>query len=290
MKIKSNKVKDIREYYLAQILEIYPTAEAGKLFDMILEGFTSISRIQRIAQPELRLSESEILKIHFAAKDLLLQKPVQYILGKTCFYDISLTVNSDVLIPRPETEELVEWIINDNKHTLKLLILDIGTGSGAIALALAKHLHHTKVHACDNSREALALAQKNAESLSIKVNFFHANIFDPRDWNVPEEYDIIVSNPPYVTESEKPLMQKNVLGFEPATALFVPDADPLLFYRSIIDISNAHLKPGGKLYFEINERFASEMSQLIACANYSHIVLKKDLSGRDRMIRAGKKL
>jgi release factor glutamine methyltransferase len=289
VKVKSNKVRDIRDYYQDKLEKLYPPEEAGNLLNIAFEDLLGVSRLQLVMEPELRLSESELLKIHFACKDLLKHKPVQYIVGTTGFYDLNLSVNKQVLIPRPETEELVDWILAENPEPEKIKILDIGTGSGAIALALKKNINHAEVWACDISTGALDVARQNALSLGLEVNLVLSDILNKTDWSRFPEFDLIVSNPPYVTESDKKRMQANVLDYEPHGALFVLDEDPLVFYRTILEFSKNHLKSGGELYFEINEKFGEQTKKMFAEHGFMDIDIKKDLSWRDRMARGMKK-
>lgn len=255
---------------------------------MLLEELTGISRMQMFTEPDLRISESDLLKIHFACKDLLNYKPVQHVTGIADFYGLRLRVNPYVLIPRPETEELVEWILKDLQQRPAGSMLDIGTGSGAIALALKKHHPEMEVTALDNSQNALNTARTNAGQNSLKIHFTLLDILKSKENSDLPNYDMIVSNPPYVTESDKKEMQPNVLDYEPDSALFVPEDDPLIFYREILNFSKNHLLPGGNIYFEINERFGTEMIGLLEAFGYRNIQLKKDLSDRDRMIKGTK--
>ena len=217
-------------------------------------------------------------------------RPIQYILGYTDFYGLRLRVDKRVLIPRPETEELVEWIIKTYKTAEGHRILDIGTGSGAIALALRKSLPVAEIWAMDVSAEALEVAAENGAALELPVKWIKADITDSSQYRQFPQFDVIVSNPPYVTESDKAEMQANVLDYEPERALFVSDADPLEFYRHILDFAQAHLNPGGSIFMEINERFGNEMRELLAASGYQNIELRHDLRDRMRMVRAQKPL
>ncbi|MDD2632347.1 MAG: peptide chain release factor N(5)-glutamine methyltransferase [Bacteroidales bacterium] len=288
MNIKSNKVTDIRATYTGKLRKLYPEEEAGSLLDILLLEIAGINRMQRIADKALRLSESEILKIHFACKELMQQRPIQYILGHTDFYGLRLKVNEHVLIPRPETEELVEWIIKTYKNIGSSKILDIGTGSGAIALALSKNLADAEIWALDVSTEALEVAALNGAALELPVKWIGADIGNSSQYHQFPLFDVIVSNPPYVTESDKALMQANVLDYEPAGALYVSDADPLVFYRNIITFTQTHLNSGGAIFMEINERFGKEMHAVLAESGFQNIELRHDLRGRMRMVRAQK--
>jgi release factor glutamine methyltransferase len=241
-----------------------------------------LSRLDLALDRERELSEAEEEKLNAALQRLRQHEPIQYITGKTEFYGLSFSVNKNVLIPRPETEELVEWILEDCKHQEQLNILDIGTGSGCIAISLAKNLPNSKVTAFDISDEAIKVAQGNAELNEVEVAFLKKDILAV-DF-LSGKFDIIVSNPPYVRELEKKDMQRNVLEHEPATALYVKDEDPLLFYRKIADLADQNLVPKGKLYFEINQYLGKETEVLLTEKNFQ-TRLKKDIFGVDRMLR-----
>lgn len=285
MKVKSNKIKDIRDHYYDELKKTFPPQEAARMLEIIFEDLLQISKIKMMLHPDTRISESELLKVHFACKEIKGHKPVQYVTGKTNFYGLDLFVDKNVLIPRPETEELVEWILSETREEKNLSILDIGTGSGAIALSLKKHRESFDVSGCDVSNEALNVAKKNAENSGLTMQLIDADISDQNCWPLFPEYDLIVSNPPYVTHAEKAQMQANVLDYEPHLALFVADDNPLQFYQIIFEFLKSHLKKGGKVYFEINERFGNEMISLFESFNFEDITLKKDLSGRNRMMR-----
>jgi release factor glutamine methyltransferase len=223
------------------------------------------------------------------------QRPIQYILGETTFYGLSFLVNENTLIPRPETEELVELIIESTNYELrntKLKVLDIGTGSGCIAISLAKHLPTSEVYAIDVSEEALVTAKKNAELNKVAIDFISTNILDVVTLSavagLDKQFDIIVSNPPYVRNLEKSEIKPNVLEYEPHLALFVDDIDPLLFYRKIAELAIKNLNPNGKLYFEINQYLGKETIKLLEDFGFRNVELKKDIYGNDRMLRATK--
>ena len=221
------------------------------------------------------------------SKQLINYKPIQYILGWTEFYGLNFKVNSNVLIPRPETEELVDWILKE-KLPAKPDILDVGTGSGCIAVALAKNLPGGTIEALDLSEKALQLARENAAINSVKVNFYLENILDPSTKLKHSRYDLIVSNPPYVTPDEQQSMSKNVTDYEPHQALFVRHDDPLLFYRAIVNFTIHALREGGWVYFEINESFSSEIAELLKNSNFTDVELRKDIHEKFRMIRGRK--
>lgn len=288
MQIKSNKIKDIREHYLGRLIEIYPLEEAASMFDLLLESLTGISRTQRATDPGLRASESEILKIHFAVKDLLKHRPLQYILGNGLFWGLKISVDERVLIPRPETEELVEWIIASAKNNPPASILDIGTGSGCIALALKKSFPDSTVTAVDASEGAIEVARKNAGKNGLDIEIYQANLLNEEIDIGAGNFGIIVSNPPYVRNSEKDAMRRNVLDYEPGMALFVDDDDPLIFYRLIGEFALQRLSEGGRLFLEINENLGPETAGLLSRQGFANVTIRKDLAGKDRMISAKK--
>lgn len=212
------------------------------------------------------------------------EKPIQYILGKCVFYGLPLRLSDAVLVPRPETEELVHWIVKGTKKS-GLSVIDLGTGSGCIALSLKDHMEHSQVFAVDNSVGALNIAKENAKRNNLNIDFFHFDLLEQESLGFMQ-FDVMVSNPPYVRNSEMMVMDKNVLNYEPHSALFVDDDEPLLFYRKIIDLAEGHLKKHGQLYFEINEAFGIQTVQLLKDRGFEKVELKKDFNGKDRMIRA----
>ncbi|MBN2762671.1 MAG: peptide chain release factor N(5)-glutamine methyltransferase, partial [Bacteroidales bacterium] len=240
----------------------------------------------------IRLKGDEVISQQFIEKAeeiinrLKVFEPIQYIMGETVFFDLPVKVTPDVLIPRPETEELVNWIISENKGK-ELRIMDIGTGSGCIALALAKNLPLAKVSAIDISEKALKIANMNAVRNNIEADFFRVDLLDPSS-DLKGEYDIIVSNPPYVRDSEKRFMQYNVLHYEPHRALFVPDDNPLLFYKAIADSGNRSLMKNGCIYCEINETLSDETASVFQSRKYTLMALRKDINGKPRMLKAVK--
>lgn len=255
--------------------------------DLLISHYFNFDKIDLIKSPDFRLNESELLKFHFAVKELLRNKPIQYVLGETEFMGLSIKVDEQVLIPRPETEELVTLICKrEHFEEIHPQILDIGCGSGCISISLSKYFKSAQVCGLDISIKALDLAKENANLNQAPVDFIHLNILDELKWIELKEYDMVISNPPYVRESEKALMHKNVLEFEPEIALFVPDSDPLLFYRKIAKFCGKHLVENGKLYFEINEAFAKAVRQLLLELNYKTIEIIKDIHGKDRFVRA----
>lgn len=288
MRIPSNRLKSVLNFAKTELATLYDEREIQSFFYLLCEHYLGLDKTKVILNPDRALSESELLKFNFAIKDLKTEKPIQYILGKTEFCGYVFKVNEHTLIPRPETEELVQWIIDNEKPITPLNILDIGTGSGCIAISLAKQLSDTKVIGIDISEEALKIAQLNNENLNTSVSFEMIDILNPpKTFNA--KFDIIVSNPPYVLETEKALMKKNVLQFEPNQALFVKDNDPLLFYKKILAFAQEHLLANGRIYFEINEKMSVELSALLSDYKYRNIEIKNDLFDRPRMACAIKK-
>ena len=274
------------------MVEIHDEKERQAVADEVLFRFFDIGRDRRVAFPERRLSESEIIRLKGAANRLNRGMPVQYITGVSDFMDYVINVRPGVLIPRPETEELVFWmlpVLNEMQASGKehLEILDIGTGSGCIAIALAGKYPDAKVFATDISKQSLEIARLNALNNNTVITFIADDILSAFNDLFPDaSLDCVVSNPPYVLESEKAEMAANVLEHEPAGALFVPDDDPLLFYRSIAAKAHKWLKSDGCLFFEINEKFAEECRYMLLSAGFNAVIIKKDIHGKDRFIKA----
>ena len=283
MKVPSNLVKDIRNYYCKQLCSIYDKDEANAMILILFNHYFNIDRVKIALEPQLRLSESEMLTFHFAVKDLLKNKPIQYIIGETEFCDLKFMVNESTLIPRPETSELVMKIVNRQQTTdnRQLSILDIGTGSECIAISLAKHLPNSNVYALDISEKALDVAKVNAINNNVNITFIHDDILSLKN-KIETKFDIIVSNPPYVRELEKADMRENVLNWEPHNALFVSDNDPLIFYREILKFAKDYLKENGEIWFEINEFLGKEMTELCCEMGFSKIEIFEDFRGRER--------
>ncbi|WP_395057621.1 peptide chain release factor N(5)-glutamine methyltransferase [Flavobacterium sp.] len=279
-------IKNYRTQFIKELTPIFDEKEIESFFYIILEAFHQLKRVDLVLNPDLELNTIQLLQWEMVLSQLKQQKPIQYILGETEFFGLPFYVNENTLIPRPETEELVEWIIKDLKieKNKDLKILDIGTGSGCIAISLAKNLPNAQVFAIDVSEKALATAKKNAELNEMKVTFVEKNILETEDLN--QQLDIIVSNPPYVRNLEKQEIHKNVLEYEPHLALFVEDNDALLFYRKITELATRNLSENGQLYFEINQYLGKEMIELLEKYNFKNIELKKDIYGNDRMIKA----
>ncbi len=265
---------------------LYSEEEIESITKLIFEKALGLSRLQVYLNQHETISATNLTQIKEIISRLSCFEPIQYILGETEFYGSKFIVNQAVLIPRPETEELVEWIVRDYKN-LKPQILDIGTGSGCIPVSLLKNLPNSSSDGWDISMEALDVAKMNASLNQAHIGFFYADVLNSVFPEHQKRYDIIVSNPPYVTQSEQSQMFKNVIDYEPGLALFVPDNNPLIFYRNIADIAISLLKSDGKLYFEINEMFGNEVVELLKSKGFSNVILKKDINGKDRMVKAG---
>ncbi|MDI5893403.1 peptide chain release factor N(5)-glutamine methyltransferase [Flavobacterium algoritolerans] len=285
MKNNSFKIKEYRTQFIQELTPIYDAGEAESFFYLILEEKHQLKRIDLALHPDLVFSEAEMVVWNSILEQLKQEIPVQYLLGKTSFYGLDFEVNENVLIPRPETEELVEWILESQKSKVEsqnIRILDIGTGSGCIAISLAKNIPNAAVFAIDVSEKALATAKKNAERNAVEVTFINQNILETED--LRQQFDIIVSNPPYVRNLEKEEIKKNVLDNEPHLALFVEDNDALIFYKKIAELAQKNLSENGQLYFEINQYLGKETVDLLEKMNFKNIELRKDIYGNDRMI------
>ena len=281
--MNSMTIKHYRDYFIQELTPLYEVGEAESFFYLVLEAKHQLKRVDLALQPDLAFSEFELESWSSILQQLKQEIPIQYILGFTHFYGLEFEVNSAVLIPRPETEELVDWIINSSKVHSKLKILDIGTGSGCIAISLAKNFPNAEVFALDVSEKALATAKKNAALNQVAIQFIHQSILETED--LGQQFDVIVSNPPYVRHLEKQEIKKNVLDNEPHLALFVDDNDALVFYRKIAQLAQKNLNPQGQLYFEINQYLGQEMLDLLQKMGFKDTVLRKDIYGNDRMIQ-----
>jgi len=278
-------IKSIQVLFKEELKTIYPQREIESITYILLEHLLNYSKIEIQLNKSEKIEQNISEKLTSALINLKKSVPIQYIIGETEFYDLIFKVNEHTLIPRQETEELVHAIINDNKVNGPK-VLDVGTGSGCIPIVLAHNISDANVSSVDISEEAILIARENAVLNKVKIDFYHRDFLKWEDYSWEKEYDIIVSNPPYVKESEKELMEENVLAYEPHMALFVDDNDPLIFYRRIAEFAKAHLKKGGKLYFEINEALGQEMIELHESLGFSSVLLMKDLNGRDRMTSA----
>ena len=276
-------IQDFKRHFFLELSILYPETEIQSFFTILVEFKLHLSRIQLALEHNFELDRDDLDFLENALLKLKNQIPVQYIVGETAFYGLLFKVDKNVLIPRPETEELVEWIVQNHKKSESLKILDIGTGSGCIAVSLAKNLPNAKVFALDISEEALNVAKNNAEFNQVTIDFIPADILTIE--KLPDTFDVIVSNPPYVRESEKDLMQQNVLSNEPHIALFVENENPLLFYDKIAELAKNHLTENGVLYFEINQYLGAETVDLLESKGFKNIELKKDIYGVDRMVK-----
>lgn len=293
-------LKTYKTTFLQELSPLYDEKEIESFFYIVLECFHNKKRIDLALHPEMEMDALQLLRWESVLSELKKEKPIQYILGVTEFYGLPFLVNENTLIPRPETEELVEWIISDNEglrqaqsdKSAKLKVLDIGTGSGCIAISLAKNLPNAQVYAIDVSEKALVIAKENAKENAVDVNFIQTDILlindlselATRNPQLATKFDIIVSNPPYVRNLEKVEIKPNVLAYEPHLALFVEDTDALLFYRKIAELALKNLSENGQLYFEINQYLGKETVELLENLGFKNIELKKDIYGNDRMI------
>lgn len=272
-----------------ELQAIYSPRESANVTDILLEHFTGLKRIDRLMYSNHELTATENEAIQEAVTMLLQHKPIQYITGYTWFYGLKFVVNSATLIPRPETEELVDWIVNDCKETdpnFTGAVLDIGTGTGCLPISIKYALKHADVYAIDISDDALSVARSNAKVLNTPVTFFKHDILQPSLPETIPALDIIVSNPPYIPEGGKKEMQKNVLDYEPAQALFVPDEDPLLFYEAIARQAQQRLRRGGFVYAELHEDLAEKTKTLFEQKGFINVFIKEDMQGKQRMLKA----
>jgi len=279
------------QYLKNNLTDIYDERESANIAELIIEKISGLKRTERILNKQQPLKIEQINTIENYLQELINHKPVQYVLNEAWFAGMKFFVDENVLIPRPETEELVEWIVQDAGLSLTayhspLTILDIGTGSGCIAIALKNKIKNADVFAIDISEPALKIAASNAQESNTDINFAKANILQNQiKINMPL-FDVIVSNPPYITKKESAEMHTNVIAYEPYVALFVPDENPLLFYNAISDFALSHLKEKGNLYFEIHENFANDIVNLMQQKGFQSIEIKKDLQQKNRMVKA----
>lgn len=294
------KIGEAAKYIRQELQQVYDAGESNNIAHLVLEDCTGFTHSQLLLNKEAALSAEQEKKIAEQLQRLQTHEPVQYILNKAWFYGMELYVDKAVLIPRPETEELVHWIVNDVKasgvdvfgrepmqadRTSTLKILDIGTGSGCIALALKKTMPKAEVWGCDVSEEALNVARRNGAALDIRVDFQGINFLEEMQQTFLPSVDIIVSNPPYIPVKDKETMQENVLNFEPHTALFVPNDDALLFYRAIAQFAKKRLYGNGTIYLEIHEDLGTEVVNLFSSEGFRSVELRKDMQGKERMVK-----
>ena len=276
-------IQEAYKQLLFQLFELYDDREAANIADMVIEHVTCQPKIERILNKEIPICNNELTLLNNLTQELLQQKPIQYILQEAWFADMKFFVNEHVLIPRPETEELVELVITEKANAKS--IIDIGTGSGCIAIALKKKLLNASITSIDISKKAIEIAQQNATSLNANIDLQCLDFLNENTWNALGKYDTIVSNPPYIKQQESKSMSKHVLAYEPHLALFVADEDALIFYTKIAAFGKNHLNANGKIFVEINEKLGKETLALFELYGYK-ATLKKDMQGKDRMIIA----
>jgi len=279
-------LKEIKNNFHEQLDALFGKDEVESFFFILTEYLHNLKRIDLALNPNFEISEEEVRKWEAIISELKTEKPIQYIIGETWFYDSKFFVNEHTLIPRPETEELVDWIVSKFPKTQNpkpITVLDIGTGTGCIPISIKKNIPQTEVFAIDVSEEALKVAKRNAIENKVEVHFILQNILDAE--KLESKFDVIVSNPPYVRNLEKQEIKKNVLEYEPHLALFVEDNDALLFYRKIAQLAKESLTENGQLFFEINQYLGKETVGLLEQLGFKNIELKKDIYGNDRMIK-----
>jgi release factor glutamine methyltransferase len=287
-------LKQYKSHFFDALKNSQDEQEIESFFFILTEYLHNLKRVDVALNPNFELSEAEVGKWNAILAQLQLEKPIQHITGEAWFYGLKFEVNENTLIPRPETEELVEWIIESwkSENQKRINVLDIGTGTGCIPITLKTNLPQANVFAIDVSEMALEVARRNARLNKVEVNFIQANILEVEDLSkiqtsisLPTNFDIIVSNPPYVRNLEKQEIKKNVLDYEPHLALFVEDTDALLFYRKIAQLAIKNLSPNGLLFFEINQYLGKETVELLESLGFKNIELKKDIYGNDRMVK-----
>jgi len=276
-------IKEIQQQYLTELEKIYSLGEAAVITTMIFESIANISKQDLLLRPNVDIENNTEINLITALKRLQQYEPIQYVIGKAWFYNVAFTVNEAVLIPRPETEELVLEAINFLKLHESKNVLDIGTGSGCIPISIKKNIAGANVTSLDVSNDALKLAAKNASDNAVEISFLHLNFLEEKNHLALPKFDVIISNPPYIPENEKNNLDKNVAKYEPHVALFVPQNDPLLFYKKILIFAGDHLKKDGKIFLEIHEDFAAETANLFTEKNYQ-VIIKKDMQGKERML------
>ena len=292
-------VKQYRNYFNETLKTIYPITEIDSFFFLLLEEYLGFRRVDIVLKSDFKITQETLNLLQSATKQLEQEVPLQYIIGKTEFYGLPFVVNKHVLIPRPETEELVAWVVSESSRfktfntstkqtteTKQLKILDIGTGSGCIPISLKKQLPFAKISAIDISKEALSVAKKNAVLNNVDIHFILQDIL--KTVALDQHYDIIISNPPYVRELEKKELKNNVLKNEPHVALFVENDNPLIFYAKIAELAKKYLNKNGLLFFEINQYLGTETIDLVNKKGLKNIQLKKDMFGNDRIVVASK--
>lgn len=279
-------LREAKQFLIAELNSAYDAREASNITDWVLESLTGLSRVDRLVKTDHLLHPEQIATLKRYAAELIKHRPVQYVLHESWFHGLRFYVNENVLIPRPETEELVQLIIEDHSNASSLSVIDIGTGSGCIPVSLKHSLPQATVYACDVSSGALEVAAKNARELKADITFIQQDILDASLWHQLPEVDVIVSNPPYIPESDQATMHANVLEYEPHLALFVSNDDPLTFYRAIAELAQTKLAPEGSVYAEIHEDLGPATIRLFSQSGFAQTRLIKDMQGKDRMIKA----
>lgn len=286
MNLINNTLGFACNYFRDELAGCYEISELNQTMQIAFYHYFGWSRADLVLKKDDIISEKSFLKIIDVITALKTKKPLAQIIGEWEFYGLSFKLNENTLIPRPETEELVQLVVTENVAIKELNILDIGTGTGCIAIALKNEMKTVNVSAFDVSLEALKIATENAQKNKLEISFKQVNILDWKNQDISGKYDVIVSNPPYITEKEKELMHVNVLDFEPELALFVANDEPLLFYDAIADFARTHLNENGKLYFEINENFGEATKQLLIEKGFKNVNVIKDMNGKDRIVKA----
>ena len=284
LRFRSNRVRDIIALFHEELDALYSSGEVDAFIEILFEEYLGWDRVKLLLNREMSIDQSDLLRFHWALEDLNKYRPIQHIVGHTDFCGCRISVSPDVLVPRPETEEIVNWVVNQfSTLNSQLSILDLCTGSGCIAIALKRAFPQAEVTAVDLSDKALVIARQNADNNNVAINFVHGDVLDPQFKIQNSKFNIIISNPPYVMEKERSLMRRNVLDYDPAMALFVPDDDPLRFYRAIATIARQNLTPDDQLVVEINEALADETCAVLEGFN---IKVHNDFRGRPRWISA----
>jgi release factor glutamine methyltransferase len=279
-------IQEATYFLLNKLRTIYGDGEANEITDRVMEKLTGSIKAERMMYKNEVITVVEESQLNEYAERLLKHEPVQYVMNDCWFYGLKFYVDKNVLIPRPETEELVDWVIRNIKFPFKdLKILDIGTGSGCIAISLKRKLRKAEVWACDISNEALVVAKRNADNLQADINFIQLDFLNEAERNKLPSFDIVVSNPPYIPQKDKKTMQQNVLAHEPHTALFVSDNNPLIFYAAIANFAYQHLNKDGSIYCEIHENLGKEVSEIFLQNNFT-AEIKTDMQGKERMVKA----
>ncbi|KIC89347.1 peptide chain release factor N(5)-glutamine methyltransferase [Flavihumibacter sp. ZG627] len=279
-------ILQVRQSIIEQLTPLYGNREAMLIADMLLEKIADLPKRALLNLKTADLSPENQIALNAMLSQLLRHRPIQYVLGEAWFQNMRFYVDERVLIPRPETEELVEWVVREEKSGLSTTILDIGSGSGCIPLSIAKKLPNAVIHSCDISMGALEVARKNASDLGLKVNWHHIDFLQEAEWLKLPKADVLVSNPPYIPQSGRSEMATHVVDYEPSMALFVPDEDPMVFYEAIARFARLHTSPGARIYVEIHEDLAENVRECFLRSGLRKIETRKDMQGKERMIRA----